>query len=187
MLNYLFLFVWYCGPICKGCRHQRCINEYENSDRGRADEKSPYCLVCERPACSFCGKGYDGKRAFAVSSGKPYICDNKTCKSKQRKEQGRWISDAWILLWMEHFSRLAGTFCVNPWMIAVLAITHLWSTSICMKKVRINGFRFEALHDRRTSLWRFLTYRSRYIIQARCVRFQYIYSRNTSRNSIRHG
>ena len=145
MLNYLFLFVWYCGPKCKGCRHQRCINEYENSDRGRADEKSPYCLVCERPACSFCGKGYDGKRAFAVSSGKPYICDNKTCKSKQRKEQGRWISDAWILLWMEHFSRLAGTF----------GCKSLDDCSSCHNTLVEHFNLYEEGTDQRVSLWSF--------------------------------
>ena len=140
MLIYLFLFVWYCGPKCKGCRHQRCINEYENYARDQADEKSPYCLLCERPACNFCGKGYDGKRAFAVSSGKPYICDNKTCKSKKRKEQGRWISDACVLLWIEHFSRLA----------TCRALQFVWrrygSAGFALKLCMTGGLRCDAFY-----------------------------------------
>ena len=33
---------------CKGCKNQRCLNDYGDNGRGRADELPLYCEACER-------------------------------------------------------------------------------------------------------------------------------------------
>ena len=155
----VILFVWYCGPTCKGCKKPYCIKEYGDSGRGRADEISPYCKGCERPPCSLCGNAYACVRAFPVASGKQYFCESKACVRKRRKENNWWTSDACIPFQMKIFSRSAGT----SWRKSVYDYNSCCDIHVDrtlpmngVEKLRISGFRLECLRERRTSLWRFI-------------------------------